>query len=501
MRIGYLECFAGISGDMLLGALVDAGVPAQVMSDAVASLGLGAVLAFDAVDRSGIRSLKARVLVNGRDADAPVDQGSGTRDQGLGVAEQGAGSREQSHTHEHVHSHAHTHDGEQMHEHSYMHAHSHSHAHAHTHEDEHGHTHPHTHAGADHSHTNGHAHGRTLPVIRGILVRGSMTAAARRMALAAFESLGRAEAKIHGAALDEVHFHEVGAVDAIVDIVCAAVGLDFLQAECWYCTPINVGGGSVECAHGRFPVPAPATAELLKGMPTYSAGVQAELVTPTGAALLRALGPTFQPAAALTIHSIGYGAGTRNPPKFPNVLRLSVGEESLVSTFAQPASQNETVTVLECAVDDLSPQVVAYAAQQALSAGALDVMCSSAVMKKGRMGTLITVLCRPEDASELQGLLFRETSTLGIRIRSEERAVLARSFSEVETRYGTVRIKIGRMKTGSSNPQEVNAAPEYEDCRERAAEHGVPVKLVMQAAMAAWHGAQQPREQDALQHD
>jgi hypothetical protein len=238
---------------------------------------------------------------------------------------------------------------------------------------------------------------------------------------------------------------------------------------------VNVGGGFVQCAHGLFPVPAPATAELLKGIPTYSAGIQKELTTPTGAALLKALGCEFGEAPVLTTDGIGYGAGTRNPEGFPNVLRLSIGQSVVKKTPA-----NERVAVLECAVDDATPQVIAHCMERALEEGALDVMCAPVVMKKGRMGSLLTVLCRPERREVLEELLLRETTTLGIRVREEDRVILQRRFIEVETAFGSIRVKIG-----SRNGEDLNLMPEYEDCAQAARQHGVPLKQVMQAALAA----------------
>ena len=275
---------------------------------------------------------------------------------------------------------------------------------------------------------------------------------------------------------EKVHFHEVGAVDAIADIACCAAAADALDLDAWYCSPINVGSGFVNCAHGRFPVPAPATAELLKGLPTYAAHAQMELVTPTGAALLRALDCKFDAVPVMRTQAIGYGAGTRDPERFPNVLRVSIGAVASDRGF-----QQDKVTVLECAVDDLSPQILAHTEQLLLERGALDVMRAAVTMKKGRLGTLLTVLCKPADAGPLQQLLFRETTTLGIRVREENRVVLARETTPVETAYGLIHVK-----TGLWQGEEWNAAPEYEDCRRAAAAHDVPLKTVMQAAMAAW---------------
>ena len=426
MRIGYLECFAGLSGDMLLGALVDAGVSPALLQQTAASLNLGATLVFESVDRSGISARKARVLVEGHDADAP---------------------EKDHHSHPHDHQHQHSHD------------------HSHSHDQEHapGHT---------------HQHGRNLPAIREILNAAPLPSDARALALRAFELLGQAEAAIHNVPLEQIHFHEVGAVDAIADIACAAVGLTSLHVDRWYSSPINVGSGFVDCAHGRYPVPAPATASLLRGIPTYSEGPAMELVTPTGAAILRALGCEFTRPVAAFEH-IGYGAGTRNPSRFPNVLRLSIGEPIAQTddTIAR-----ETVAVLECAIDDLSPQIVAHATQLALEHGALDAMAASVLMKKGRLGTLVTILCRPADAPRFEELLFRETSTLGVRTRTEQRRVLDRAHSTVTTSYGEVRIK-----TAALDGVITHAQPEYEDCHARAIEHRVPIKQVIDAAMQAWN--------------
>ena len=335
-----------------------------------------------------------------------------------------------------------------------------------------------------HEHEHGphhkHEHGRSLPEIRTLLMHGNLTGRARDLSLRAFGLLAEAEGRIHGIQAEKVHFHEVGGTDAIVDIACSAAAADALDLDAWYCSPVNVGSGFVNCAHGRFPVPAPATAELLKNVPTYSAHVQAELVTPTGAALLRALDCRFESTPMMRTQAIGYGAGTRNPERFPNVLRVSVGE-----TVQAMQWMDEKVTVLECAVDDLSPQILAHTAQMALERGALDVMSAPVTMKKGRLGTLLTVLCKPGDAERMQQLIFRETTTLGIRVREEDRVILGREITPVQTDFGVIHIKTG-IKTGSGQGEEWNAAPEFEDCRRAAEAFDVPLKTVMQAALAAW---------------
>jgi pyridinium-3,5-bisthiocarboxylic acid mononucleotide nickel chelatase len=409
MRIAYLECFAGISGDMFLGALVDAGVDPKLLHETVAALNVGATLEIEKVDRSGINASKVRVLrvlVDGASAEAAANS-----------------------THTHHHSH--------------------------------------------HEH---HHHGRSLSVIRSIIENAPLAAAAKATAIRAFELLGESESKIHNVPIESIHFHEVGAVDSIVDIVAGSVGAHALNIDSWICSPLNVGGGTVECAHGTFPVPAPATMDLLQGVPTYSSGIQMELVTPTGAALVRALNCTFGPAPAMRVDKIGYGAGSRNPKRFPNVVRLSLGETSEITSMA-----GDTVVVMETAVDDLNPQILGDFTERALQAGALDVMCSSVHMKKNRLATLVTILCDRAHVEPLQQLLFRETSTLGVRVREERRACLDRKFANVQTQWGEIRIKIGLL-----NGVEVNAAPEYEDCRRCAEQHAVPLKLVMQSALAIY---------------
>lgn len=314
---------------------------------------------------------------------------------------------------------------------------------------------------------------------------------AKALALRAFKLLAQAEGKIHGVPVEDVHFHEVGNVDTITDIVCCAVGLcslntdslnlESLKIERWYASAVNVGAGHVHCAHGQFPVPAPATAELLKGVPVYSAGPKRELTTPTGAALLRALGCSFGTAPVIAADAIGYGAGTANPEGFPNVLRLTIGESAESGRIGLGAGKSDRVVVLECAVDDATPQVVAHAMELALENGALDAMTAPVTMKKGRLGTLLTVLTKPENSAAIEDLLFRETTTLGIRRRTEERVILDRSFVTVETAYGQIRVKVA-----SSSGERRNAMPEYEDCRRAAREHGVPLKQVIEAALVAF---------------
>jgi uncharacterized protein (TIGR00299 family) protein len=324
-----------------------------------------------------------------------------------------------------------------------------------------------------------HSH-RGLSEIRKIISRAAISDPAKATAIAIFEALGKAEAKIHNVAVETVHFHEVGAVDAIVDIVCAAVGAEALGVDEIICSPLNVGGGTVKCAHGTFPVPAPATVELLKDAPVYSSGVQAELVTPTGAAIVKTLARRFGAFPEMKIEKSGYGAGSRDFAGNPNVVRLVVGEAA--ATLAAKTNV-DTISVLEANLDDLNPQVFGYVLDRLLEEGALDVFGVPVQMKKNRPGTLLTVLCKPEDAGKLTQLIFTETTTLGVRRRDEVRQTLARRWENVRTEWGEVRIKIASM-----NGTVTNYAPEYEDCRRIAAEHHVPLKTVMQEAARMYAG-------------
>jgi uncharacterized protein (TIGR00299 family) protein len=427
MRIAYLECFSGISGDMFLGALVNAGVSPKLLEDTVEALEIGARLEISRVVRGGISATKVDVYAHG-EKDLP---------------------REvfwEQHT-----DHAHDHDS------------SHEHSHA-----------------ASHKHPrHDHVHGRGLTEIRAIIEKAAINATAKATAIRIFEALGEAEAEIHNTSIERVHFHEVGAVDAMVDIVCAAVGAESLAVEEWVCSPLNVGGGTVQCAHGTLPVPAPATLKLLRDAPVYSSGPQVELVTPTGAAIVKTLSARFASFPAMKVERAGYGAGTREFPEHPNLLRLTIGEAATTEGASLSASiGSDKIAVLEANLDDLSPQVLAYAMERLLAEGALDVFSVPVQMKKGRPGALLTVLAKLEDANRLTRTIFAETTTLGVRRREEQRQTLSRRWETVDTTWGPVRIKIANMNGTVSN-----YAPEYEDCRILAEAQHVPLRTVMQEAI------------------
>jgi pyridinium-3,5-bisthiocarboxylic acid mononucleotide nickel chelatase len=408
MRIAYLDCFSGISGDMFLGALLDAGVPFSLFEKTVADLNIGAALELSRVDRGEISASKLDVLVNG-EKDMPRDEFWAHR---------------------------------------------------------------------RHEHAPSHQDARNLGEILSIIAAAGISDGAKQTASEIFHALGAAEAKIHNINIPEVHFHEVGAADAIVDIVCAAVGAEALAVDQFISSPLNVGSGSVPCAHGVLPVPAPATLELLQGAPIYSGDIEKELVTPTGAAIVKVLVSSFGPRPVMTCEKIGYGAGARNLPGHANVLRITLGEKQASSAF--PGNEEE-IAILETNLDDLNPQLIGYILDRALAEGALDVFTTAVQMKKSRTGTVITLLARPEDEERLLALLFRESSTLGVRTRHEMRHVLPRRHEAVLTPWGEV-----RMKVASVNGTVSQYAPEYEDCRRLAMEHHLPLKTVMQEAIRAY---------------
>ncbi len=386
MRLAYLDCASGISGDMLLGALAAAGAPQAELSAIPAKLGLGNVeVSFEAVKRGGIAATKAHVRIE-------------------------------------------TPEG-------------------------------------------GHKHRHLSPILK-MISNADLPSAVKDDATRVFQKLGEAEASIHGIPVEKVHFHEVGAEDAIVDIVGGCFGLRALEIERIVCSPLDLGSGTVETEHGRLPVPAPATARLLSGAPVYSSGIQAELVTPTGAAMVATLAAGYGAMPPMTLVTDGYGAGTRQLEGRPNVLRLLIGND---------AATADTVVVLEANIDDMNPQIAGFVAGKALELGALDCYFTPVQMKKGRPGLLITLLAKPADAERMRGLLFAETSTLGVRTHGAERQTLERRHETVETKWGPVRIKVG-----ANAGADLNFAPEYEDCLKLAEAHGVPLKQVLQEASAAY---------------
>jgi hypothetical protein len=414
----YFDCFSGVSGDMVLGALLDLGLPLDDLRAALGSLadGLGAVSA-SRVLRSGIAATKFSVDVGSHEATGGA----------------------------HAHAHDHHH-----HDHSHHHRHDHAHEHAHAH---------------DH---------RTLKEINALIAGSALSAEARGRATHLFERLAEAEAAIHAMPIEQIHLHEVGAVDSIVDIVGAVYGLEQIGADRIVSSPLNVGSGTVHCAHGVFPVPAPATARLLSGVPVYAGDVRMELVTPTGALIVTDYADGYGPMPAMRIGRIGYGAGDRDPKNHPNVLRMILGESD-ASTHAH------RVVEMACEIDDMNPQLFGPLMEQLLKAGALDVCYAAVQMKKSRPGTLVTVLAHPQDREKLTGILFAETTTIGVRYQEMMRECLEREMVSVETPLGPVRFKVARR-----NGRMLNAKPEFDDCARIAAEKGLAVKDVQEIVLKAW---------------
>jgi uncharacterized protein (TIGR00299 family) protein len=386
MKTIYFDCFAGASGDMILGALVDAGVSPQQLQQQIALLGVqGYSIDFEKVDRSGISATYALVRT----------------------------------THEHAHRH--------------------------------------------------------LSDILRIIYDSSLSEAVKERAALIFSRLAEAEARVHNQSIEKVHFHEVGALDAIIDVVGAAIGFEMLGAERFVCSPLHVGSGTVEMDHGRFPVPPPAVAELLKGVPFYSSNIQGELLTPTGAAILATVCNSFGPIPRLKLELTGYGAGTREYEKFPNVLRVLIGQEELA------AAADERLLMIETNMDDISPQILGHVMDRAFEMGALDCYFTAIQMKKNRPGVLLSILCRPDDRERFMQLLFAETTTLGLRTYEVERRALQRSVVRVETRYGPIDVKVAQL-----NGHIIKDMPEFEQCRQAALKAGVPLRDVEDAARASF---------------
>ncbi len=397
MKIAYFDCFSGISGDMVLGALVDAGCDLSRLEAELRRLPLaGWKISAEKVTRRGLAATHVKVE------------------------------------------------------------------------------------------TSEHHHHRGLGTILGLIAKADLPPLAADRARRIFSRLGEAEARAHNVPVEKVHFHEVGAVDAIVDIVGACLGFELMGIEEFACSALNVGGGRVETQHGTLPVPAPATAELLRGAPTYSTGISRELVTPTGAAIASTLARQWGPMPPMTAAAIGYGAGTADLVEQPNVLRLFVGEQAAREASA---GLDESVVVIEANLDDMNPQIYGYFVERALEAGALDVFATPVQMKKNRPGQLLTVLCEPAAVQRLTDLIFRETTTVGVRTYTAQRRTLEREHVAVETPFGTVRVKVSRC-----NGHILNAAPEYEDCRRIAAEKDVALKQVLAEATFAFQKRRESSE-------
>jgi hypothetical protein len=383
VKIAYFDCFAGASGDMILGALLDAGLSIERLREEIAKLQLTHyTLDVTRVVKKGIGGAQAQIVID---------------------------------------------------------------------QDHHDH------------------HHRHLAHIREIINASDLDAKIKTQSIAIFERLAEAEARVHRSSVEAVHFHEVGAMDAIIDVVGAVVGLSVLGIDKIFCSPLHVGSGTIECAHGTLPVPAPATAELIKGRPAYSTGVAGELLTPTGAAILTTLAAGFGPMPAMTVGQIGYGAGTADPG-IPNLLRVAIGEaRDDVGDYAV-----EQTVLIETNIDDMNPQLYDHLMGRLLNEGALDVFLTAVQMKKNRPGTLLSVICKSDAVGTLADILMQETTTIGLRWRVENRIMAAREIRRINTVHGPVAVKLAR-----SNGRIINLTPEYDDCKRLALEKGLPLKKVL----------------------
>lgn len=387
MKTLYFDCFAGASGDMILGGLVGVGVDPHALVEQLQLLGLaGWKIDFEKVDRSGISATYARVQT----------------------------------AHEHAHRH--------------------------------------------------------LADILKIIYDSRLGDRVKDRAARIFSRLAEAESRVHNQPIDEIHFHEVGALDAIVDVCGAAIGFDLLGIERFVCSPLRVGTGMTEMAHGRFPIPPPAVAELLEGKPIYAGDIEGEFVTPTGAAIIAAVCEHFGTMPSMKIEASGYGAGTRNPKDFPNVLRLFLGE-----TEADDAAGDESLLMIETNIDDMSAQLFGHVIERAFELGALDCFLTPVQMKKNRPGMLVSILCRPDEREKFLEMLFAETTTIGARSYEVQRRALARETVTVTTQFGPIDVKVAHIKNGA-----VNAMPEFEQCRAAAQKAGVALREVQEAVRVAY---------------
>ena len=442
MRILFLDCFSGISGDMTVGALCDLGVKPSTFEWELSKLDIGDFhMHFERKQRKNIEGVK------------------------FGIH---AGS---THTHE---------QDEDPDEHGQVHAHAHEHEHEHEHEHAHEHDHAHDH---EHEHGREHSHGRSYVEIRSLLEASDLSDFVKKHALSIFRRVAEAEAKIHGATVESIGFHEVGALDSIADIVLACVGIEELGVEEIHVGKLADGHGWVDCAHGRFPIPAPATLEILRGVPVAQIDEPYEFITPTGAAIAAEFGQGFGTMPAMTVEKIGYGLGSRQLESRPNVLRAVLGERAGAATAGSSGFATDTVTQIETNIDDLSPEIVGATIDRLLAAGALDAFFTPAQMKKNRPGVLLTVLCEPAKVDELSALIFRETSSFGLRLSEKRRLKLERRFETVRTAHGEIQVKLGFDAAGAL----LQVAPEFESCRAAAERTGQPLREVYAAAIQA-HG-------------
>jgi pyridinium-3,5-bisthiocarboxylic acid mononucleotide nickel chelatase len=450
MRIAYINCFSGIAGDMTVAALLDAGLDFDHLREELAKLGLESEyrLRRSTVMRHSIAATKFDVLHP--DADTPIDGG------------QSSPKHDHGHDHDHDHSHKHTSaHADAGHSHDHGHEHSHDHGNEHSHGDHHGDAHSHS-----------HGPHRGLKDVSAVIERAHLSPAVTERAIAIFTRLAEAEAAMHNSTPDKVHFHEVGAVDALVDIVGACIGIEALGIEQVYSSPIRVGSGQVKAAHGVLPVPAPGTLELLKGVPVEHTDLPFEMVTPTGAAIITTIAAAYGPPPVFVPEQVGYGAGGRDPKQIANLLRIEIGETT-------GSAISDEVVMIETNLDDMNPEVYGHLMDRLFETGARDVYLEQVIMKKGRPGIVLHVLADAATRDALTSLIFEETPTLGVRMTPMQRRILAREAGTVETRWGSVRVKRAEWNG------RVRVTPEYDDCAAIARKHHIPILDVYEAVRRA----------------
>ncbi|MGI6730864.1 MAG: nickel pincer cofactor biosynthesis protein LarC [Anaerovoracaceae bacterium] len=430
-RILYFDCFSGISGDMTLGAFIDLGLDPDLFLGEIKKLGIpGYEIKINKTSRYGISGTDVNVILTHND-----------------------------HSHEHSH---------------HNHGHTHNHSHEHSHHN-HGHTHDHSHHNG-HSHT--HTHERNLTDITNIIHSSSISQKAKEIAIKIFTEIAKAEAKVHNKSINEVHFHEVGAIDSIVDIVGAAICIDMLKVDKIYCSPVHEGQGFVQCSHGRLPIPVPAVAEMLKGsqISIIVEDIQGELVTPTGFGILKTLSEGCIKMPEMHVHQVGYGFGKKDTGAL-NALRVFIGtrpqsKKDNESIDSGGSTEIDLVTLMETNIDDTTGEILGYTMQQLLKAGALDVFYTPIYMKKNRPAWMLSVICKQDQVEKLTDIIFKETSTLGIRISREKRKILQRKSKTITTKWGDVRVK-SVVVDGLEK-----VYPEYEDCVRIAEEYNISLDEV-----------------------
>ncbi len=469
MNIAYFDCFSGIAGDMALGALIDCGVPLEKLREGLKALPVeGWHIEANPTLKNGIHALQVEISLHGETDEQELQR-------------QSAQSRRQetAHVHQQKHDgHSHSHENNEHGEHSH-------HDHHHDHDHEHTHAHEHTHDASQHS----HSHGRSMAEIRALIELSTLSPQVKAVSLKIFGAIARAEAKIHHATPDDVHFHEIGGVDSLIDICGVAWCLDYLKVEEIYFSALPHSSGHVHCAHGIMPVPAPATLEMLRGAPFFPTNLQGETVTPTGAGIIAALNNGFGSPPAFVPRLIGNGAGHKNWNDRPNIVRVTIGEknengksEKADSSTRLPGLTTQTLSLLETNIDDMNPELWDHVLERLFAGGALDAWLQPIQMKKNRPATTLCVLCEPQNQDAILRTILRETTTLGVRVREVDRVAMKRTLETVATQWGEVRVKVARW----GEEKLVRAAPEYDDVTKIARENSVSAREVYAAAQNAF---------------